>query len=272
MYRSVDGRGNPDVASPARTGAVQRLAGHGPRSLIVYGPAPRARATSAPVADVQPGYPLVAGTPIFRVQLRGDVRRHDGGPRLRDHLHDRLQGPGHHRRMHTYVNRLSEGTPCSTARGRRCKLPTPHWITMARWLSGYSQGGATAVGGRKLNHELRPGRTSSVFAGAPPADLVDPVPVRRRRQLLVGAIGYALNSIMAAYPEYADEVRALLTPVARNGEQDTPTQCVPDDLQLRFPAIQPGLPPRHRPTSSTPSRSRNVRRQRIGVCARTLSC
>jgi hypothetical protein len=57
--------------------------------------------------------------------------------------------------------------------------------------------------------------------------------------VLVGLIGYALNSVMATYPEYAGMVRAALTPMGEKLVTDTAGQCVAETaMRFRFKRLQ----------------------------------
>ncbi len=58
--------------------------------------------------------------------------------------------------------------------------------------------------------------------------------------VLVGAVGYALNSVITAYPEHAEAIRATLTPRGADMLYKVQDQCVAETLaKFMFRHLQP---------------------------------
>jgi triacylglycerol lipase len=77
------------------------------------------------------------------------------------------------------------------------------------------------------------------YAGAPPANLKEVLPYADG-SALVGAIGYVLNSAMAAYPEFADAIRSKLTPRGQAMLDSVSRQCVGQTIiDFAFRHLQP---------------------------------
>src|SRR6202042_867032 len=115
--------------------------------------------------------------------------------------------------MHTYVNRLAEGQAVLDAARAAMRLPDtsldPHG-PVAFW--GYSQGGGATASAAELASSYAPElRIVGTYAGAPPADLKELFPYADG-SALVGVVGYALNSVITSYPEFADVIHSKLTP------------------------------------------------------------
>ena len=76
---------------------------------------------------------------------------------------------------------------------------------MAFW--GYSQGGGAAASAAELAPSYAPDlHVVGTYAGAPPADLEELFPYADG-SALVGAVGYALNSVITTYPEFEEAIR-----------------------------------------------------------------
>lgn len=77
---------------------------------------------------------------------------------------------------------------------------------------GYSQGGGAAASAAELASAYGPDlHVVGTYAGAPPADLMELFPYADG-SVLVGVVGYALNSVIATYPEAEAAIREKLTP------------------------------------------------------------
>lgn len=238
MYRSIDSRGAPMAVTGTYFEPFNPWPGAGPRPLIVYGPgtqgvgdqcAPSRQFNQgihfAPYLDLAFNYEqlfvatLVArGFAIVMTDYQG------------------LGTPG----VHTYVNRVAQANAMLDAGRAAMRLPgttlDPHG-PMA--LFGYSQGGGAAAAAAELAPDYAPElRIVGAYAGAPPADLQEQIPFTDG-SVLVGVIGYALNSVMATYPEYAVPIRETLTPMGQKLVEDTATQCVAETaLRFRFKRLQ----------------------------------
>ena len=81
--------------------------------------------------------------------------------------------------------------------------------------------------------------SAGTYAGAPPADLKELFPYADG-SALVGAVGYALNSVIATYPEYEAAIRATLTPRGEDMLNKVQEQCVAETIfNFMFRHLQP---------------------------------
>lgn len=238
MYRSIDSRGNPMAVTGTYFEPFNPWPGTGPRPLIVYGPgsqgigdqcAPSRQFNQgihfAPFLDVGFNYEAMFVSTLVARGFAIVMTDYQG-----------LGTPG----VHTYVNRVAQANAMLDAGRAALRLPgtslDPHG-PMALW--GYSQGGGASAAAVELAPDYAPElRIVGAYAGAPPADLEEQIPFIDG-SVLVGLIGYALNSAISTYPEYADLVRAALTPTGHKLLQDTATQCVGETaLRFRFKRLQ----------------------------------
>jgi hypothetical protein len=95
---------------------------------------------------------------------------------------------------------------------------------------GYSQGGGATASAAELATSYAPElHIVGTFSGAPPADLKEIIPYADG-SVLAGAVGYALNSVMAAYPEFADLIRSKMTPRGLAMLESVSRQCAGQTL------------------------------------------
>jgi triacylglycerol lipase len=77
------------------------------------------------------------------------------------------------------------------------------------------------------------------YAGAPPANLKELLPYADG-SVLVGVVGYALNGVIAEYPEFADLIRSKMTPRGLAMLESASRQCVGQTLlDFMFRHLQP---------------------------------
>ena len=143
--------------------------------------------------------------------------------------------------LHTYVGRVPQGDAMLDAARAAKKLPDTSLDPdgpIAFW--GYSQGGGAAASAAELASTYAPElKVVGAYAGAPPADLEELFPYADG-SVLVGAVGYALNSVMAAYPEHAEAIRSKLTPRGEDFLFKVADQCVAETLaKFMFRHLQP---------------------------------
>ena len=105
---------------------------------------------------------------------------------------------------------------------------------------GYSQGGGAAASAAELAPSYAPElKVVGTYAGAPPADLKELFPYADG-SVLVGAVGYALNSVITAYPEHADAIRSKLTPRGEDMLFKVADQCIAETIaKFMFRHLQP---------------------------------
>ena len=143
--------------------------------------------------------------------------------------------------MHTYVSRVAEGQAMLDAGRAAMRLPEtsldPHG-PVAFW--GYSQGGGAAASAAELASAYAPDlHIVGTYAGAPPADLKELLPYADG-SVLVGVVGYALNGVIAAYPEAEDAIRSKMTPRGLAIAGIRVRQCIAETiLEFMFRHLQP---------------------------------
>ena len=238
MYRSSDSRDRPMAVTGTYFEPFNPWPGAGPRPLIVYGPGTQGLGDQcAPSRQFNQGIhwsPFLDFTFNYEEMFVATMVARGFAVVMTDY--EGLGTPG----VHTYVNRVAQANAMLDAGRAAARLPgtslDPHG-PMA--LFGYSQGGGAAASAVELASEYAPElRIVGAYAGAPPADLEELIPFADG-SVLVGVIGYALNSVMATYPEYADVVRAALSPMGEKLVDDTQYQCVEETaLRFRFKHLQ----------------------------------
>lgn len=238
MYRSSDSRGNPMAVTGTYFEPHNAWPGRGPRPLIVYGPgtqglgdqcAPSRQFNQgihfAPFLDIAFNYEEMFVATLVARGFAVVMTDYQG-----------LGTPG----VHTYVNRVAQADAMLDAGRAAMRLPgaslDPHG-PMA--LFGYSQGGGASAAAAELAPEYAPElNIVGAFAGAPPADIEELIPFADG-SVLVGVIGYALNSVIATYPEFEGKLRATLTPMGQKLLDDTQEQCIAETaMRFRFKHLQ----------------------------------
>jgi hypothetical protein len=239
MYRSTDARGNPMAVTGTYFEPFNDWPGKGPRPLIVYGPGTQGQGDQcapsrqfnqgihwSPYLDLAFNYEelfvstmVARGFAIVMTDYQG------------------LGTPG----LHTYVNRVAEGDAMIDAARAAMKLPDtsldPHG-PLAFW--GYSQGGGAAASAAELASSYGPElHVVGSYAGAPPADLKELFPYADG-SALVGVVGYALNSVLTTYPEFADVIHSKLTPRGEDLLFKVQDQCIAETVvKFMFRHLQP---------------------------------
>ncbi|HKV21967.1 MAG TPA: lipase family protein [Mycobacterium sp.] len=239
MYRSTDVRGDPMAVTGTYFEPYNDWPGGGPRPLLVYGPGTQGQGDQCapsrqfnqgihwrPYLDLAFNYEelfvstmVARGFAIVMTDYQG------------------LGTPG----LHTYVGRIPQGNAMLDAARAAKRLPDTSLEPdgpLAFW--GYSQGGGAAASAAELASQYAPElKVVGTYAGAPPADLKELFPYADG-SVLVGAVGYALNSVITAYPEYADAIRAKLTPRGEDFLFKVADQCIAETLtKFMFRHLQP---------------------------------
>lgn len=240
MYRSVDARGNPDVVTGTYLEPYADWPGAGPRPLIVYGPGTQGQGDQcAPSRQFNQGIHWAPWLDLafnYEEGFAATMVARGFAIFMTDY-----EGLGTIGVTHTYVNRLSQGHAMLDGARAAMRLPgtslDPHG-PVAFW--GYSQGGGAAASAAELAGSYAPGvHVVGSYAGASPADLHEMMPYADG-SALVGVIGYLLNSVIATYPEHAEEVRATLTPRGVDLIEKTRDQCVAETMtKFMFRHVQP---------------------------------
>ena len=239
MYRSTDSRGAPMAVTGTYFEPWNPWPGAGPRPLLVYGPGTQGQGDQcapsrqfnqgihfSPYLDIAFNYEelfvatmVARGFAIVMTDYQG------------------LGTPG----LHTYVNRVAQGNAMLDAGRAALHLPgtslDPHG-PVAFW--GYSQGGGAAASAAELASSYAPDlHVVGTYAGAPPADLKELFPYADG-SALVGVVGYALNSVITSYPEFADVIRSKMTPRGLDLLQKVQDQCIAETIaKFMFRHLQP---------------------------------
>ena len=240
MYRSIDARGNPDVVTGTYLEPYADWPGAGPRPLIVYGPGTQGQGDQcAPSRQFNQGIHWAPWLDLafnYEEGFAATMVARGFAIFMTDY-----EGLGTIGVTHTYVNRLSQGHAMLDGARAAMRLPgtslDPHGPVVF-W--GYSQGGGAAASAAELAASYAPDvHVVGSYAGAPPADLHEMMPYADG-SVLVGVIGYTLNSVIAAYPEHAEEIRATLTPRGVDLMDKTRDQCVAETMtKFMFRHVQP---------------------------------
>ncbi|MGZ4527504.1 MAG: lipase family protein [Mycobacterium sp.] len=239
MYRSIDTRGNPIAVTGTYFEPYNAWPGSGPRPLISYAPGTQGQGNQcAPSRMFNQGIHYSGGWDImfnYEELFVATMVARGFAIVMTDY-----EGLGTSS-MHTYVGRVAEGQAVLDAARAAMKLPEtsldPHG-PVAFW--GYSQGGGATASAAELASAYAPDlHIVGTYAGAPPANLKDLLPYADG-SVLVGVVGYALNSVMAAYPEFADVIRSKMTPRGLAMLESVSRQCVGQTLlDFMFRHIQP---------------------------------
>ena len=239
MYRSTDVRGNPMVVTGTYFEPYNDWPGGGPRPLLVYGPGTQGQGDQcAPSRQFNQGIhwrPYLDLAFNYEEMFVSTMVARGFAIVMTDY--QGLGTPG----LHTYVGRVPQGDAMLDAARAAKKLPGTSLDPdgpIAFW--GYSQGGGAAASAAELASTYAPElKVVGTYAGAPPADLKELFPYADG-SVLVGAVGYALNSVMAAYPEHAEAIRAKLTPRGEDFLFKVADQCVAETLaKFMFRHLQP---------------------------------
>ena len=225
MYRSTDARGNPTAVTGTYFEPDNPWPGQGPRPLISFAVGTYGQGDQcAPSRLFNQGIHFSSGLDItFGYEEMFIATMVARGFAIVVTDYDGLGTPG----VHTYVNRIAQGQAVLDAARAAKKLPDTSLDVdgpVAFW--GYSQGGAASASAAELAPSYAPELdVVGAYAGAPPADLVELMPFADG-SALVGAVGYAINGAIAAYPEIEPSVRHVLTIYGEDLLDKTRDQCV----------------------------------------------
>ncbi|EOM75269.1 lipase [Rhodococcus rhodnii] len=225
LYRSTGARDVANAVSGTYLEPSLAWRGDGPRPLVAFAPGTQGQGdqcapsrqleqlvTYTPPLDVFTEYEILSIGALLSQGIAVVVTDYDG-----------LGTEG----IHTYVNREAGGhAVLDAARAARVLPGTSLTDDSPVGLWGYSQGGGAAASAAELAPTYAPELTlAGTYAGAPPADLEATL-----RQIdgtfLTGAIGYTVNGLAQAYPEYADTIDAVFSDAGKAMLADVAGQCV----------------------------------------------
>lgn len=129
--------------------------------------------------------------------------------------------------VHTFANRIEEAhaildgaRAAQHLGGVGPESPVVFW--------GYSQGGGATAGAAELQPDYAPElNLKGTWAGGPVADLAA-ILQRIDGSLIGGAIGFAINGLLARYPELHNAVDRVTSPAGRAMLDTLSTECIGD--------------------------------------------
>lgn len=229
MYRSNDTHDRPIAVTGTYFEPDNPWPGHGPRPLIAFAVGTYGQGDQcAPSRLFNQGIHYSGGFDITLNYEEGFVATMVArGFAVVVTDYEGLGTPG----VHPYANRASEAHALIDAARAAMQLPNTSLDPrgpVAFW--GYSQGGQASGAAVEMAPTYAPDLdVVGAYVGAPPADLQQLLPFIDG-SALAGAVGYLLNSLIAAYPESEPTIRAALTPRGTQMLDNTVDQCVVQTL------------------------------------------
>ncbi|MFD4265557.1 lipase family protein [Rhodococcus sp. NPDC058481] len=225
MYRSSDANGAPNAVTGTYLDPQAAWTGPGPRPLVslavgTHGQGDQCAPSKllnqlltyqAPIG-LMTEYEVLGINALLLQGIAVVITDYDG-----------LGTPG----VHTYVNRAAEGHAVLDAARAAKNLPgTSISATGPVGFWGYSQGGGAAAAAAELAEGYAPELdVKGTYAGAPPADLAATLE-QIDGSFLTGAIGYAINGLVQAYPESQPLIEAELNDKGKAMLAATQGYCV----------------------------------------------
>lgn len=225
IYQTTDVDGAPVATSGAVYEPTPPWPGPGPRPTVVLGPGTQGQGdacspsrniesgvgvnpqTGMPVPSYEEGFALALAAQGFRVMVVDYIG---------------LGTPG----VHTYADRLEQAH--AMLDGARAALTQSGDADSPLLLWGHSQGGGASAAAAELAPEYAPELDiRAAYASAPPADLLA-VLDHIDGSTLTGAIGYAINGMVARYPSLKDVVDRNLNDAGRAALTDIAGLCTLD--------------------------------------------
>ena len=234
MYRSEDAKGAPVAVTGTYLEPSNPWTGQGARPLVAAAVGTHGQGDQCAPSklfntgieyqfptDVMVGYESIWVNTLLLNGIAVVVTDYEG-----------LGTPGDH----TYVNREAEAHAVLDSVRAAQQLPNasiPADGPVGLW--GYSQGGGAAAAATELKPSYAPELDlKGTYAGAPPADLAATLQ-QVDGTFLTGVIGYALNGILAQYPEVQPLLDAEINDRGRQMLAATKNQCVAESgLQFGF--------------------------------------
>jgi pimeloyl-ACP methyl ester carboxylesterase len=229
MYLSTDSRGRPMAVTGTYFEPDNPWPRAGPRPLIVVAPGTQGQGDQcAPSRLFGQGIHFSSGLDItlgYEEMFVATLVARGFAVVVTDYEGLGTEG------VHTYVNRLSQAHAVIDAGRAAMRLPdTSLQPDGPVAFFGYSQGGGASAAAAELAPQYAPELDLvGAYAGAPPADLALMAPFLDG-SALVGALGYVINGVLAAYPEAEAEIRRSLTVYGEDLLVKTMDQCAPETM------------------------------------------
>lgn len=138
--------------------------------------------------------------------------------------------------VHTYANRIEEAhAVLDGARAANNLAGTGSETPLVLW--GYSQGGGATAASAEMQPDYAPElNLKGTWAGGPVADLAA-ILERIDGSLISGAIGFAVNGMLARYPELQKAVDRVTSPAGRAMLDTLSNECI-GDIIVRHPFLR----------------------------------
>ncbi|MFF5035490.1 lipase family protein [Nocardia salmonicida] len=138
--------------------------------------------------------------------------------------------------IHTFISRIEGGHAIlDGARAANALGGVGPETPLALW--GYSQGGGATAGAAELHHSYAPELDlKGTWAGGSTADLAA-ILARIDGALIGGAIGFAINGLLARYPELNAAVDRVTSPAGRAMLETLNNECV-GDIIVKHPFLK----------------------------------
>lgn len=227
MYTSRLQDGSPVAVSGTFIDATGPWQGPGPRPTVVIGPG-----TSGQGDRCAMSVAFSTGVTVFtdpspglsaNQELPASVVWSGLGARVLVTDYIGLGTPG----IHTYANRIeSAHAVLDGARAANKLAGVGPDTPLVLW--GYSQGGGATAAAAELQPEYAPELAlKGTWAGGPVADLAA-ILERIDGSLISGAIGFAINGLLARYPELQKAVDRVTSPAGRAMLETLSDECIGD--------------------------------------------
>lgn len=225
MYLSTDAHGDPIAVTGVVIEPHMPWSGDGVRPLVgftdgTYGQGDQC-ASSKLMAEVLHYSPLLDGMIAYESLVVGDLLLRGFAVTVTDYA--RFGTPG----AHTWLNRLEQAQANMDIVRAARRLPDTTIAPEAPvGFMGYSQGGSAAAGTAELLASYAPELdVVGIYAGAAPASPAETLGFNDGSSLM-GAAGYYLNGLAAAYPEVQGVIDAALNEKGKAMLAATSEQCV----------------------------------------------
>lgn len=236
MYTSRLQDGSPVAVTGTYIEASNPWQGPGPRPTVVIGPGTSGQADRCAMSVAFSTGVSVTADPALGLSANQELPSSAVwsalGARVLVTDYIGLGTPG----IHTYANRfesahaiLDGARAANTLGGVGPETPVVFW--------GYSQGGGATAAAAELQPQYAPELTvKGTWAGGPVADL-SAILELIDGALIGGAIGYAVNGLLARYPELYRALDRVITPQGRDMLATLSETCVAD-LILYHPFLK----------------------------------
>ncbi|MFC4128782.1 lipase family protein [Nocardia rhizosphaerae] len=235
LYTSRLQDGSPVAVSGTYIEPQNPWQGHGPRPTVVIGPGTSGQGDRCAMSVAFATGVSVTADPLglsANQELPSSAVWTALGARVLVTDYIGLGTPG----IHTYANRFESGHAIlDGARAANALGGVGPETPLILW--GYSQGGGATAAAAQMQQAYAPElNLKGTWAGGPVADLAA-ILAQIDGALIGGAIGFAINGMLARYPELRTAVDRVLSPAGRDMLTTLSDACVAD-LITRHPFLR----------------------------------